>query len=224
MTQPYFRYVPNFEYVNRLKDNQTISAYIQTKNLFKRGFLREDIFTDLSYFTKYTVVGDDRPDNVAFKVYGSQYFDWLVMLSNNIIVYQDEWPLDTASFESYLTSKYVTQQDLFAVHHYETEEVFDDSGFTIIPKGLEVDKDFSITYHDTRLGVEVTKTNITREFTNYDYERKLDDAKRNIFLLNPQYADIVERNLRGSMIYRKGSSQYVDANLTRGENLRLFQP
>ena len=92
MATPYFRYIPNLEYVNRLRDNKTISAYIQTKNLFKRGVLREDIFTDLSYFTKYTIIGDERPDNVAFKSYGSQYYDWVVLLSNNIINFQDEWP------------------------------------------------------------------------------------------------------------------------------------
>ena len=46
-----------------------ISDYITVKNLFKRGFLREDIFQDLSFFTKYQVIGNDRPDNVAFQIY-----------------------------------------------------------------------------------------------------------------------------------------------------------
>lgn len=223
MATPYFRYVPNFEYVNRLKDNKTISAYIQTKNLFKRGVLREDIFADLSYFTKYTVVGDERPDNVAFKAYGSQYYDWVVLLSNNIINFQDEWPLTQKSFESYLDTKYVTQQKLFEVNHYKTIEVKDLSGFTIVPEGLVVNKNFSFTYHDTKIGVELTKTGITQEFTNYDYEVAKEDEKRNIFLLKPEYVNIVERNLNSSMLYKKGSSQYIDKKLIRGENIRLFQ-
>ena len=223
MATPYFRYVPNFEYANRLREDKNISAYIQTKNLFRRGLLREDIFQDLSYFTKYTIVGDDRPDNIAYDVYGSQYYDWLVLICNNVINYQNEWPLSQKSFENYLDTKYVTQQNLFAIHHYETIEVQDQSGFVIVPEGLEVDKDFSITYHDSKLGVELTKTGITQEFTNYDYEVKLDDAKRNIYLLKTDYVSIVERNLRGSMIYKKGSSQYVDKKLVRGENIRLFQ-
>jgi len=223
MATPYFRYVPNFEYANRLREDKNISAYIQTKNLFRRGILREDIFQDLSYFTKYTIVGDDRPDNIAYDVYGSQYYDWLVLICNNVINYQNEWPLSQKSFENYLDTKYVTQQNLFSVHHYETIEVLDQSGFVIVPEGLEVDKDFSITYHDSKLGVELTKTGITQEFTNYDYEVKLDDAKRNIYLLKTDYVSIVERNLRGSMIYKKGSSQYVDKKLVRGENIRLFQ-
>ena len=223
MAIPYFRYVPNFEYVNRLNDNQTISAYIQTKNLFRRGILREDIFTDLSYFTKYIVVGDERPDNIANKIYGSQYYDWIVLLSNNIINYQDEWPLSQKSFENYLDTKYVTQQKLYEIHHYETIEVKDLSGFTIIPKGLEVDKNFSFTYHDTKIGVELTKTGITQEFTNYDYEVKKEDNKRNIYLLKQDYVNIVERNVRSSMLYKKGSSQYIDKNVVKGENIRLYQ-
>jgi hypothetical protein len=223
MAIPYFRYVPNFEYVNRLKDNQTISAYIQTKNLFKRGILREDIFTNLSYFTKYTIVGDERPDNIANKIYGSQYYDWIVLLSNNIINYQDEWPLSQKSFENYLDTKYVTQQKLYEINHYETIEVKDLSGFTIVPKGLQVDKNFSFTYHDTKIGVELTKTGITQEFTNYDYEVKKEDDKRNIFLLKQDYINIIERNIKSSMIYKKGSSQYIDKTLVRGENIRLFQ-
>lgn len=223
MAVPYFRYVPNFEYVNRLKDNKTISAYIQTKNLFRRGILREDIFTDLSFFTKYTVVGDDRPDNVAYKVYGSQYYDWLVLLCNNVINYQSEWPLSQKSFENYLDTKYVTQQNLFSTHHYETVEIKDSSGFVLVPQGLEVEKNFKFNYYDSALGVEVTKNNITQEITNYDYEVRLDNEKRNIYLLKSDYINIVERNIRSSLIYKKGGSQYIDKDLIKGENIRLFQ-
>ena len=79
----YFNRVPDFEYVSRLSD-ANISDYIPVKNLFKRGQLREDIFQDLSVFTKYQIKGDDRPDNVAFDFYGDSDFDWLVLTCNNI--------------------------------------------------------------------------------------------------------------------------------------------
>ena len=67
MTNSYFRQVPNFEYVNRTAGVQDISNYTTVKNLFKRGKLRPDIIQDLTYFEKYTIIGDDRPDNVAEK-------------------------------------------------------------------------------------------------------------------------------------------------------------
>ena len=97
----YFSKVPNFEYVSRLPDAK-ISDYITVKNLFKRGKLREDIFQDLTLFTKYKIKGNDRPDNVAFDFYNDSNLDWLVLLSNNILNIQTEWPLLTNEFDRYL--------------------------------------------------------------------------------------------------------------------------
>ena len=60
----YFKQLPDFDYVSRLPDAK-ISDYITVKNLFKRGELATDIFQNLAFFTKYEIVGNDRPDNVA---------------------------------------------------------------------------------------------------------------------------------------------------------------
>ena len=62
---------------------------IPVKNLFKRITLRQDIYQDLSFFTKYKITGNDRPDNIASKVYGRSDLDWVVLTSNNIINIQD---------------------------------------------------------------------------------------------------------------------------------------
>ena len=80
----YFNRLPDFEYPSRLPDAK-ISDYIRVKNLFKKGTIREDIFQEVSFFTKYQIVGDDRPDNVANKVYGNPSLDWLVLQSNNMV-------------------------------------------------------------------------------------------------------------------------------------------
>ena len=85
MANNYFKNLPDFEYVNRTEDGKRISDYTKVKNLFKRGKLREDIFQNTTFFEKYQIEGDDRPDNVADKVYGDPTLDWVVLLSNNII-------------------------------------------------------------------------------------------------------------------------------------------
>ena len=85
MAKPYFRYVPDFDYVSRLTDAKSISNYVRTKNLFKRAKLRPDIFENLNHFTKYKIIGDDRPDNVAYEVYGDQNLDWLIWTYQNYI-------------------------------------------------------------------------------------------------------------------------------------------
>ena len=96
----YFDQVPDFEYVSRLP-NAKIGDYITVKNLFKRVFLREDIFQNLTFFNKYSIVGDDRPDNVADKLYNNSDLDWIILLSNNIINIQSEWPMPQRDFDKY---------------------------------------------------------------------------------------------------------------------------
>jgi len=222
MASPYFRYLPNFEYINRLKENKNISSYIIVKNLFKRGKLREDIFQDLTYFTKYKVIGDDRPDNVAFKVYDNQYLDWLVLLSNNVINFENEWPMEQQSFINYLYRKYVTDANLNAVHHYESSEVKDSSGKIIIPQGLHVPSDYSLTYYDEGFNTEVTKSGLANPVTNYEYEVKLDDDKRNIYLLKSKYVSLAIQDMEDGLPYRRGSSQYISDGLAVAENIRLY--
>ena len=96
----YFRQVPNFEYVSRDIGDKYISEYIPVKNLFKRGKLREDIFANLQFFEKYSIIGDERPDNVAYKFYDEETLDWVVLLSNNILNIQSEWPMTQRTFET----------------------------------------------------------------------------------------------------------------------------
>jgi len=81
----YFRRLPEFEYVSRLPDAR-IGDYVRVKNLFKKGKIREDIFEDLAFFTKYKIIGNDRPDNVAFQVYEDIQFEmYEVFLKINLI-------------------------------------------------------------------------------------------------------------------------------------------
>ena len=119
----YFKNVPDFDYVNRLP-NSGISDYIKVKNLFKKGYLREDIFQDTTVFTKYEIKGNDRPDNVAFDFYNDSSLDWLVLQCNNIINIQSEWPMTQEDFDRYLLNKYETYDNLYnGIHHYETIEI-----------------------------------------------------------------------------------------------------
>ena len=218
----YFSEVPNFEYVSRLPDAK-ISDYITVKNLFKRGFLREDIFQDLSFFTKYQVIGNDRPDNVAFQIYNDSTLDWLVLTANNIVNIQDEWPIPNSVFDELMTERYGSYENLIGgIHHYETVEVKDARDVVIVNKGLQVESTYSVTFFDERAGDMKTVTP-TIPITNYQYEQKVNEAKRNIYLLKPKYLQVVRDDLEDLMIYREGSTQYVSETLKRAENIRLYQ-
>ena len=218
----YFQKLPDFEYVSRLPDSK-ISDYITVKNLFKKNKLRPDIFNDATVFTEYQIKGDDRPDNVAFEVYNDSTLDWLVLLSNNILNIQTEWPLLQNDFDRFLLDKYGTYQEMHAVHHYETKEIKDSNGVVIVPQGLHVASDYSITYWDQTIRGYVVESNVPEPVTNYQYESDIENKKRNIHILKSIYLGIVKDDMKELMAYKKGSTQYVDKTLKRGENIKLYQ-
>ena len=218
----YFRNIPDFEYVSRESNSKKISDYRKVKNLFKRGKLKNDIFKDLTKFTKYKIVGNDRPDNVAFEMYGDETLDWIVLLSNNVTNIQTEWPLDHQSFYNFLIDKYGSEEQIHAVHHYETTEVRNTNNTIIVPEGLEVPKNYSIEFYDSRLETTTTVSNITTEITNYAYENKIEDEKRNIFVLKPNYVNLILNDMEDAMTYKEGSTQYVSETLVRGENIVIY--
>ena len=218
----YFRNIPDFEYVSRNADTKNISEYQKVKNLFKRGKLKNDIFNDLTYFTKYQIVGDERPDNVAFNVYNDETLDWVILLANNITNIQTEWPLDHQSYYNFLIDKYGSEEEIHGVHHYETQQVRDTNETIIVPKGLKVPKDYSIEFYDSRLDSYTTMSNITTEITNYTYENNIEENKRNIYVLKSVYLNVILNDMEESMLYKEGSTQYLSETLVKGENIRLY--
>ena len=329
MTNSYFKQVPNFEYVNRTKGSQDISNFISVKNLFKRGRIRPDIFGNLSFFTKYKIIGDERPDNVAFKEYDDSSLDWVVLLANNILNVQDEWPLPQTSLDEILLEKYGTYDKLYSgVHHYETVEIKNSKGGVILPGELETPKTwrtngnyiqaintkitqisgseskiatvtmnngikdlvvgsevyinnvsssvyngrFPVTsvlkvgdvvirftyvlpsipavkqpeiggteevtftvegtvgtgnayyyeYYDDNSYHTIPAAKMTKAVTNYQYEIKKEDDKRNIFILKPDYLNVIFNDLDNIMPYKKGAAQYISDTLKKGENIKLY--
>ena len=219
MAQPYFSNLPNFDYVSRFP-NALISEYVQVKNIFKRVKIPDNLFGDITRFTKYTIVGDERPDEIAFNFYDDQYLDWLILLSNNIINFEHEWPLTQQAFYNYLLAKYKTEESFNEVHHYETVEVTNSKGMVIIKKGMEVPEDYSMKYYDN--GLLANATNITTAITNYEYEEKIQNERRNIFILKRPFITLALNKLEELMPYKPGSSQFVSDTLVKGDNNRLY--
>jgi len=112
MSRPYFRQVPNFDYVSRLAGNKNISDYIQVKNLFKRAKFRPDIEGNLSFFTNYTIIGDERPDNVAYKFYDDETLDWIIDFKTSDKIKPEEW-----------IENYFVQEMFYAAAYYEITKI-----------------------------------------------------------------------------------------------------
>ena len=215
----YFRQLPDLDYPSLTNDRKSAYDYQVVKNIFKRAVIRNDIFDEATAFTKYSVVGDERPDQVAFDFYGDSGLDWVVLTTNNIIHVRDEWPMGNQDFLTYLNDKY-TSQELSNIHHYETDLLRDSQGKLIQPKGLTVPGDYSINFLDN--GVLRTESKIT-SFTFFDHETNLNDKKRNIDILKPEYLTIFLENFEEIMEY-KPSKQFINDKLKKTENPRLISP
>ena len=88
----YFSHVPFLAYISKDIEKNSLNDYTVVKNLFKRAKIREDLFQNIeTYFEKYQIMGDERPDQVAEKIYGDSTLDWVVLLSNNIQNVYEEW-------------------------------------------------------------------------------------------------------------------------------------
>ena len=223
MPNPYFSNLTDFLYVNRTIDGRSEGDYSVVKNFFKRAKLRDDIFQDLAFFTKYIVIGDDRPDTVATKVYDDPTLDWVVLLSNNIVSIQSEWPLGQAAFNTYVTEKYGDETTLYSgIHHYESREVKANDGTIIIPSGARVSVGQSVSFFDEDSSQQVIRTDVAMPITNYMFEEKLNDEKRNIFILKPIYLNILFDDIDQIMRNKKGSTQFISETLVRGDDIRLF--
>ena len=218
----YFRKLPNLNYPSLLKTRESNVDFVQTKNLFRRVKIREDLFGNFMQFEKYKVVGDERPDNVAEKVYDNDDLDWVILLSNNIIDIKNDWPLTQSQFNEFVNEKYTPQQ-LVSIHHYETLELRDNKNQLILPAGITVDENFNMEYLS---GGQIRSTNSLidgrpiKAVTFFDFENDLNDRKRNINVLKPDLLGVFIKDFERVMKYDK-SSQYVNRKLKQTENPRI---
>ena len=215
----YFRQLPNLDYPSLKNDRTSAYDYQVVKNIFKRAIIRDDIFDEATAFTKYSVIGDERPDQVAAGFYNDSTLDWVVLTTNNIVHVRDEWPMGNQDFLTYLNEKY-TAEELSNIHHYETKLIRDSSGKLIQPVGLTVPAGHSITFLDN--GVLREESSLT-SFTFLEHETDVNDNKRNINILRPEYINFFLESFEEIMEY-KPSKQFVTDSLKKTENPRLISP
>ena len=215
----YFRQLPNLNYPSLKNDRTSAYDYQVVKNIFKRAVIRNDIFDEVTAFTKYSVVGDERPDNVADNFYNDSTLDWVVLTTNNIVHVRDEWPMGNQDFLTYLNGKY-TEAELANIHHYETKVIRDSNGKLIQPSGLTVPADHSISFVDN--GVLREESSLT-SFTFLEHETNVNDNKRNINILRSEYLNFFLESFEEIMEY-KPSKQFVTDSLKKTENPRLISP
>lgn len=214
----YFRQLPNIEYENFLSTSTGSQDYLLMKNIFLRGKLRDDLQNNFTVFDKYAIIGDERPDQIAYKLYGSPEFDWVVIITAGIINFQNQYPITSEELFRYTGNKY-GDENLNAVHHYESVEVRDTSDRLIYPAGLVVAENFTIPDPD----IPTSIINPVTAISNIEYETRLNDDKRNIFVLRPGYLNQFLNDMREISKYGF-NSEFVNSTTIRAANSKTKSP
>ena len=209
----YFRELPNLFYQSQSKDRNSSTDYVLVKNLFRRNKLRDDLLGATTTFNKYQISDGERPDTIAQDLYGDPQLDWVVMMVANIVNVRDQWPLSDNELYKFAEQKYGTK--LNDVRFHETTQVKDSSGRLILPKGKIVDSDFTIP----KPGTDTATLNPVVSVSNYDYEIRENDKKRNINVLKADYLGMLLDDMRTIMRYDR-SSRFIDSQTVFTENTR----
>ena len=140
-------------------------------DIFRRIKIRDKVKDNFALLDKYDVEPGEKPEDVAFKVYGSAEYWYVVCIMNNIVNRYHDWPKSYQAFEDYVNDKYANPA---GIHHYEKLQV---SGHTT-PEGPGDFDHYVEVNSDDPDGQSVS---------NYEYEQRLEDNKRQIKILNPSF-------------------------------------
>ena len=213
----YFDELPNIAHPSLLPRSNKVEDRIIVKNIFKRAKLREDVDQAITAFNYYQIEDGMRPDMVAQKIYDDPELDWVVLTSNNITNIRDQWPLSNNDFHDYLLEKYGSDENILGIHHFETREILDEYRRIIMPAGMQVDVNFSFKYKSYSNREILVRPVVA--VTNYDYEIKLNDEKRRIKVLRPEYLNTYITDHREIMEYDE-SSEFISKKLKGTYNPR----
>jgi hypothetical protein len=213
----YFRELPDLRYPSFLSDKISSLDYVEVKNIFRRAKLRDDLQNNFTVFDKYEIPMGARPDTVAEDLYGNAQFDWVVLTTAGIINVRNEWPLEDRDLYNYAFKKY--GDALNSPRFFETTEVKNSDGVTILEKGKVVDSNFTIPNPNT----PTATLNPVIGISNFEYETRLNDRKRSIFILREEYLQEFINDIRQIMTYEE-SSEFIDQRLIQTENTNITLP
>lgn len=170
MPTPYFSKFPLAQY-NMNGDGITFDT---VRDIIHRVEFLNVIEDSTVLMIPYTVKDGETPEIVAAKLYGSPQYHWVVMFANKLYNFWTEWPLSYDQFVAYLTKKYGSPNLAQSmIDHYEDKY------------GNIIDLDsYNATVSDGSISVSVI-----------DNETNLNEAKRNILLIDPKYVPAIELEL-----------------------------
>jgi hypothetical protein len=213
----YFNYFPKTFYT--LEDKGTKLDSIT--NVIARFAFEDSLKENSAAFYKYQIKDSDTPEIIASKYYESPERHWIVLLFNNIIDPQWDWPLTDRVLNEFIDNKYSTVQfadtantsisglswakntanvkEYFKVVTTTTSEKTTIEKFSVdantYSNNFVMQNGTNETYQlddGTSVNIKITK----ETQTYYDYENELNESKRTIKLIKNEFVPSVEKEFK----------------------------
>ena len=154
----YFQPFPTIKY------DPTGSGYTsEIKDITTRVKVKQWVRDKASLFAKFNVEDGMTPDQAAYYLYNDTEYHWVVLLFNEITNTYYGWPLSRKDFDAFIENKYTNPQ---GVHHYEITQSSGDQSI--------------------KINVMSTVPGATAVY-NLEYEGAIQDKKKQIRVLKPEY-------------------------------------
>ena len=206
----YFSLLPDIEYDEKpISYPFSESDFVTAKNFFRRYKINDDIFSYAVFFSKYAIVDGERPDSLALKAYGDPFYDWVILLTNNMVNAQYDWPMTNYEISKVLESEYDDAYN--EIHHYETIKIGQ------FAAGLRVDEAFYNAQHKVNIDGAVSIKNgseICGPVKVAEHFYRENEKKRQIYLLKPAYFQSFVNDFRKKNLYKKDAN-YISQRLKK---------
>jgi len=208
----FFNYFPKTVYTA----NTNVGGLDTVTNIIARFTFEERLKTNSAAFYKYSIQDSDTPEIIAHKYYENSERHWIVLLFNDIIDPQFDWPLKYENFIKYVDKKYsangaanTTVQTGLAwamsinnVKSYYKIVKRTSADGTIIEEKLQINANTYANVAATSSSITlqsgniITQTVTKEKKTYYEYEQEENEAKREIVLLKPEFVPQIEREFK----------------------------
>tara|TARA_B100000131_G_scaffold140999_1_gene137178 strand:- start:44 stop:658 length:615 start_codon:yes stop_codon:yes gene_type:complete len=177
--------------------------FLVTKNIWRRASLLPEFSASVTMFDEYIVPNGERPEDIAFKMYKNPFYNWVILVINDITNYHEQWPKSSSQLQEYCNTKYTNPS---GIKDYVTREVKMGNSI-IVPAGKIVPSTFQVVYYN---GSNIVTANPVFPRTFYQFEEEVNSKKERIQLVKPEFVeDFVEnyyRRLRRSNAVELGIS------------------
>ena len=80
--------------------------FLVVKNIWRRAEILTEFKSQVMLFTEVNINDGERPEDVATKYYGNPFYNWTVLVANDITDYYKQWPRSVTQLQEFISQKY----------------------------------------------------------------------------------------------------------------------